>query len=50
MKLFRSNAKTIKMNIVELPRQSWSYLPPKKWQIALTVAVIIVSAVVWAVT
>lgn len=48
MKLFKCNAQ-MALKVVELPRRNWRVLPPKKWQIALTMAGIVIAAVVWAV-
>lgn len=41
--------RTIRFDIVDLPRTSWRYTPPSKWQVALTVAGIVLTAVLWAV-
>ncbi len=38
------------LNIVDLPRSAYHVLPPHRWQVALTLAAIIVMAVIWAVT
>ncbi len=38
------------LEVIDLPRDRWSYLPPAKWQIALTVAGIVATAILWALT
>lgn len=47
MKLFKCDAAHMTFSIVDLPRRNWHVLPPRKWQIALTVATIIVGAILW---
>lgn len=37
------------LDIIDLPRTAYHYLPPKRWQIALTVASIVVTVVLWSV-
>jgi hypothetical protein len=36
------------IEIIELPRSAWRVLPPNKWQVALTVAGIVVAAMAYA--
>lgn len=38
------------VEIIDLPRSAYRILPPHRWQIALAVAAIVVTALVWAVT
>jgi len=40
------------LNIVELPRSAYHArsVPPRRWQVALTLAAIVLTAVIWAVT
>lgn len=38
------------VEIIDLPRNAWRVLPPARWQIAVTVAVIVITVVIWAVT
>lgn len=38
------------LNIVDLPRSAYHVLPPRRWQVALTLAAIVLTAVTWAVT
>ncbi|MFN8459153.1 MAG: hypothetical protein U0401_31645 [Anaerolineae bacterium] len=38
------------IEIIDLPRSATCHLPPRRWQVVLTVALIVVAAVVWAVT
>lgn len=47
MKLFNCS-QAFTCEIIELPRSAYQVLPPRKWQIALTVAGIILAAVVWS--
>lgn len=58
MKLFNCNTQRIPQGdcqrlvtftLVDLPRHSWHVIPPRRWQIALTLAGIVVTAIVWAV-
>lgn len=35
--------------LIDLPRTRWHVLPPRRWQVALTVAGVIVTAILWAV-
>jgi hypothetical protein len=49
MRLLKCSQPSLTLEVVELPRQSWRVLPPRRWQIALTLAVIVVTAVVWGV-
>ncbi len=46
MKFFNST-QTINLMIVDAPRSSWRVVPPAKWHVIATFAVIVVSAVVW---
>lgn len=48
MKLFKCDTKRMTLTIVDLPRQNYRVLPPKPWQVALTLAVIVVGALAWA--
>jgi hypothetical protein len=50
MKLFKCDARRQQMTltIVDLPRPAWRVLPPGRWQVVLTVAVIVVTALAWA--
>lgn len=41
---------TLNFDVIDLPRTAYRVLPPKRWQIALTVATIAVSAILWALT
>lgn len=50
MRLFNCSAQTINMTIVDLPRPAWKVLPPRKWQVALTVVGIVLTALVFALT
>lgn len=38
------------LDIIDLPRSAYTVLPPRRWQVVLTVAAIVVVALVWAVT
>lgn len=38
------------LDIIDLPRSAYTILPPRRWQVALTMAAIVVSALIWAVT
>lgn len=38
------------LDIIDLPRSAYTVLPPRRWQVALTMAAIVVVALVWAVT
>ena len=38
------------LDIIDLPRSAYTVLPPRRWQIALTLAAIAITALVWAVT
>jgi hypothetical protein len=49
MKRFKSLAHQPTLTIVDLPRQSWRLLPPRRWQVVVTLAGIIITAVMWAV-
>lgn len=48
MKLFKCSH-SFTVEVVDLPRHSWKVLPPAKWQVVLTVAGIVLAAVVWAI-
>lgn len=37
------------VEVVELDKSCWKVLPPRKWQIALTLALIVVTSVLWSV-
>ena len=37
------------LDIVDLPRTAYRYLPPNKWQVVITLAAIVVTAVLWSV-
>jgi hypothetical protein len=49
MKLFRCTTPHITFDLIDLPRQSWRILPPRRWQVVLTMAAIVVAAIVWGV-
>lgn len=49
MKLFKCDAAGMTFSIVDLPRKNWHVLPPRKWQMALTFAGIVITAVLWGV-
>lgn len=49
MRIFGCNTETINYQIVELPRVNWHYSPPKKLEVVLTVAVIILTAIAWSI-
>lgn len=49
MKLFKHSSQ-MTLTIVEVPRQSWRVLPPRKLEVALTLAGIVIAAIIWAVT
>jgi hypothetical protein len=38
------------VEIIDLPRDAYRILPPRRWQIALTLAVIVVTVILWTVT
>ena len=38
------------IEIIDLPRSAYRILPPHRWQVALTLAAIVVTAIFWAVT
>ena len=40
---------TITMNIIDLPRSHWRYLPPRKWQVITAVAGIVATSLLWGV-
>ena len=47
MKLFKCDTQHMTFSIVDIPRQSWRVLPPRKWQIALTLAGVVVISILW---
>lgn len=47
MKLFKCTQAALTLEVIELPRQSWRVLPPHRWQVIATLAVIVVTAVLW---
>lgn len=49
MKLFNCDVKQEVFEIIELPRSNWRHLGPRKWQVVLTVVVIVVGAILWSV-
>ena len=49
MKLFKCDAAHMTFSIVDLPRKNWHVLPPCKWQIALTLAGVIMISILWSV-
>lgn len=49
MRLFKCDTQRMTFSIVDLPRRSWKVLPPKRWQIALTLAGVIVISILWGV-
>ncbi len=50
MKLFKCDTKGMTFELVDLPRHNWRVLPPKKMTVALTLAGIVITAVLWAIT
>jgi hypothetical protein len=48
-KLFGCTTTQATFEIVDLPRANWQHLGPRKWQVIATVAVIVITALVWAV-
>lgn len=48
MRLFKCNAQ-MTLTLVELDRSSWKVLPPKRLTVALTLAAILIGALVWGV-
>lgn len=48
MKLFKCDT-TVTLTIVDLPRSAYQVLPPRRWQVIATLAVIVVTAVLWGV-
>ena len=49
MKLFKCDTQHMTFNLVDLPRKNWHVLPPRRWQIALALAGVIVTAILWSV-
>jgi hypothetical protein len=49
MKLFKCDTQHLTLEIVDLPRSNWRHLGPRKWQVVLTLAVIVITALAWAV-
>lgn len=47
MKLFKCNTQTMRLEVVELPRQNWKVVPPAKLTVIITLGVIVVTALVW---
>lgn len=37
------------LNIVDLPRNAYHVLPPRKWQVVITLAGIVATAILWGV-
>ena len=48
MKLFCTTPH-ITLTLVDLPRRSWRVLPPRRWQVVVTVVGIVVAAILWSV-
>ena len=40
---------TLNFDIIDLPRTAYHVLPPRRWQVVITLAVIALTAVVWSV-
>lgn len=49
MRLFKCETKGMTLELVDLPRSNWRVLPPKKLTVALTLAGIVITAVLWTV-
>ena len=49
MKLFNCEVNRATFEVIDLPRNNWRYVGPRKWQIVLTAAIIITVAIAWAV-
>lgn len=47
MKFFRSDVQSMTFDLVELDRSHWRVMPPKRLAVIATIAIIIVSAVLW---
>lgn len=37
------------LEIVDLPRTAYHYLPPRKWQVVITLAGIVATAILWSI-
>jgi len=46
--IFLSNAQTMTLTLVDLPRSNWRILPPRKWQVYLTILVILTITLTWS--
>lgn len=47
MRLLKCSQATLTLEVIDLPRRSWRVLPPKRLAVVATVALIIVTAVLW---
>lgn len=47
MKLLKCNQAALTLEVIDLPRAHWHIVPPGRVTVALTLAAIIVTAVVW---
>lgn len=48
MRLFKCDTQQVTFTIVDMPRNSWQVLPPKKWQVIITIATIALTAILWS--
>lgn len=48
MRIFKCTSK-MTLEIVDLPRGNWSYSPPRKVEVALTLIGIVATAILWAI-
>lgn len=48
MRLFKHSTQ-VAFEVIDLPRTSWHYAGPRRWQVVAIIAVIIVTALTWAV-
>ncbi len=48
-RLFKCDIETPIITIIDLPRQNWRYCPPDRWQVAMMVVGIIISAIIFAI-
>lgn len=49
MRLFKCEAQTVTMQVIDLPRSHWRLLPPRRLQVVATLAGIAVTALLWGV-
>lgn len=47
MKLFKCDTAKMTLTIVDIPRQNWRVMPPSKLAVTLTLAGIVITAIVW---